>query len=64
MRHPVLSAEAEQQQADRVTSSLAGLALALLLVVLGLFLVQHLLDKAKLEDCLLSGRTNCMVIRP
>ncbi len=64
MRHPVLSAEAEQQQANRVTSSLAGLALALLLVVLGLFLVQHLRDKAKLEDCLLSGRTNCMVIRP
>jgi hypothetical protein len=39
--------------------SLAGLALALLLVVVGLFLVQHLRDKARVEDCLLSGRLNC-----
>ncbi len=59
MRHSVLSDEAEQQEANRVTTSLAGLALALLLVVVGLFLVQHLRDKARLEDCLMSGRMNC-----
>ena len=59
MRHPVLSTQAEQQEDDRVTSSLAGLALALMLVVVGLFLVQHLSDKARIEDCLLSGRVNC-----
>ncbi len=35
------------------------MAFALLLVVVGLFLVQHLASKARLEDCLLSGRTNC-----
>ena len=59
LRHPVLSSDAEQTEANRLTSSLAGLALALLLVVVGLFLVQHLRDKARIEDCLLSGRLNC-----
>lgn len=49
----------EQAEDDRVTVSLAGLAFALLLVVVGLFLVQHLASKGRLEDCLLSGRLNC-----
>ncbi len=59
VHQPVLSSEAEQTEANRVTSSLAGLALALLLVVIGLFLVQQLRDEARVEDCLLSGRINC-----
>jgi len=59
MRHVVLSEDAEQIEANRITGSLAGLALALLLVVIGLFLVQQLRDKARIEDCLLSGRINC-----
>ncbi len=59
MRRVVLSAEAEQKEEDRLTASLAGLALALLLVVVGLFLINHLRDKARIEDCLLSGRSNC-----
>jgi hypothetical protein len=57
--HVVLSEEAEQMEANRLTSSLAGLALALFLVVVGLFLVQQLRDKGRVEDCLLSGRSNC-----
>lgn len=59
VRRVVLSAEAEEREENRVTASLAGLALALSLVVAGLFLVQHLRDKARIEDCLLSGRLNC-----
>lgn len=59
MRRIVLNAEAEQKEDDRVTASLAGLALALLLVVVGLFLINHLRDKARIEDCLMSGRLNC-----
>ena len=55
----MLASNVEQDEANRVTSSLAGLAMALLLVVVGLFLVQQLRDKARLEDCLLSGRINC-----
>ena len=51
--------EDEQAEANRVTSSLAGLVAALLIVVAGLFLVNQLRDGARIEDCLLSGRTNC-----
>ena len=50
----------EQAEADRQTASLAGLAVALLLVVMGLFLIQQLEAKSMLEDCLLSGQTQCM----
>lgn len=59
MRQRVWIRDTEQEEANRVTASLAGLAMALALVVLGLFLVQTLRDKARVEDCLLAGRTNC-----
>ena len=49
----------ETAEEDRLTASLAGLAVALLVVVAGLFLIQHLRDKARIEDCLMSGRFNC-----
>ena len=45
--------------ANRQTASLAGLAFALFLVVIGLFLVHTLQAKTAVEDCLMSGRTNC-----
>ena len=64
MRHVVLDVEAEQSEANRVTSSLAGLAVGLLLVVVGLFLFQQLQSKAVTEDCLLSGRMNCDLLLP
>ena len=47
---------------NRVTASLAGMAVALLLVVVGVFLIQKLEASSKLEDCLLQGRTNCAPI--
>jgi len=52
----------DQEGADRQTTSLAGLAVALFLVVIGLFLVRQLHAKAVIEDCLLSGRSNCDVV--
>ncbi len=51
--------ERRQQEADRQTASLAGLALALALVVVGVFLVRELHSKGMVEDCLLAGRINC-----
>jgi len=44
----------------RVTASLGALALTLLFIVLGVFLEQKLAAQSRLEDCLMSGRTNCM----
>jgi hypothetical protein len=50
------------QQDNRVTSSLAGLAVILGLVVICFFLVKVLQKQSALEDCLMSGRTNCAPI--
>jgi hypothetical protein len=52
----------DQEAANRQTASLAGVAITLVLLVAGLFLVHTLHDKAVLEDCLLSGRSNCDVV--
>jgi len=38
------------------------LILVLALVVAGVWLVQALRKQSRLEDCLMSGRTNCNVI--
>jgi hypothetical protein len=52
--------ERERREDDeRFTSSLAGLAVALLLALIGLWLAQALAGEARLEDCLLQGRLNC-----
>jgi hypothetical protein len=51
--------EDEADEENRLTASLAGLVVALTIVVAGLFLIQHLRDKARIEDCLLAGRSNC-----
>ena len=45
--------------ADRQTASLAGVAVTLLLLVIGLFLVHTLHSESIIEDCLMAGRRNC-----
>jgi predicted metal-binding membrane protein len=45
--------------ANRQTASLAGLAVALCLVVAGLFVFRALHAEAVLEDCLMSGQRGC-----
>jgi hypothetical protein len=61
MRHheQLLDEIEDEEAADRQTASLAGVAITLLLLVVGLFLVHELHGKAVIEDCLLSGRSNC-----
>ena len=51
--------EQDDEAANRQTASLGGVAITLLLLVLGLFLVRELHAKGMVEDCLMSGRTNC-----
>ena len=46
-----------RRAANRQTASLAGVAITLLLLVVGLFLVRELHNKSLIEDCLMSGRT-------
>jgi hypothetical protein len=44
---------------DRRTASLLGVIVVLLVLICCLFLVQELQSYARMEDCILSGRTDC-----
>ncbi len=52
----------DETASNRQTASLAGLAAALILVVLGLFLIHVLGHQARVEDCLMARRINCDAI--
>jgi hypothetical protein len=51
--------EEDEEAADRQTASLGGVAITLLLLVVGLFLIHELHAKSAIEDCLMAGRTSC-----
>jgi hypothetical protein len=42
--------------------ALAGLAIAVVLLVAGWWLAHELTAASKIQDCLMNGRTNCNVI--
>jgi hypothetical protein len=46
------------------TPAIAGLAIAAVLLVVGLWLAHELRAASKMQDCVLSGRTNCNEIQP
>jgi hypothetical protein len=53
--------ERERAEDDRrFTTSLAGLAAALFLLLIGLYVTEQLAAQSKLEDCVLQGRADCM----
>jgi hypothetical protein len=52
------------QDRDSNTPALAGLAIAVVLLVVGLWLAHELRAASKMQDCVLSGRTNCNEIQP
>ena len=54
-----VAGEDEFESANRQTASLAGLAVALFLVIVGLYLFYALHQKSRVEDCLMAGRWNC-----
>lgn len=54
-----MNAHDRDEEDDRFTAGLAGLAMALLLAIIALFLIDRLATVSKLEDCLLQGRKNC-----
>ena len=50
----------EREEDDRrFTTSLAGLAVALLLILIGLYVTEELASQSKLEDCMMQGRRDC-----
>jgi hypothetical protein len=44
--------------------AIAGLVIAAVLLAAGLWLAHDLTAASKMQDCLMSGRTNCNVIEP
>ena len=50
---------ATDKTAERQTASLVGVAIILLLLVGGLFLIMQLHKSASIEDCLLAGLRDC-----
>ncbi len=52
----------DRETDDRRTAALMGLVIVLALAIAGVVLVRDLSAESKLEDCLMSGRTNCAPI--
>jgi hypothetical protein len=46
------------------TPAIAGLAIAVVLLVVGWWLARELTAANRMQDCLMSGRTNCNTIQP
>ena len=44
--------------------AMAGLIIAVVLLVVGVWLARDLRSASKMQDCLMSGRTNCNTIEP
>lgn len=54
--------EEEREGEARRTAALMGFIVILVLAIAGIVLVRELGKKARLEDCLMSGRKNCAPI--
>jgi hypothetical protein len=51
-------------QPDTRRGAIAGLIIAAIILAVGLWLARDLTSASKMQDCLMSGRTNCNVIEP
>jgi hypothetical protein len=53
----------DPEKGDSRRGAIAGLLIALLMLAVGLWLARDLTAASKMQDCLMSGRTNCNVIQ-
>ncbi|OAF05874.1 hypothetical protein AYJ54_02075 [Bradyrhizobium centrolobii] len=56
--------QSQPQSGDSRRAALAGLIIAAVILGVGLWLARDLTAASKMQDCLMSGRTNCNVIEP
>jgi hypothetical protein len=49
---------------DNRRGAIAGLIIAAVLLAVGVWLAHDLTKASKMQDCVMSGRTNCNVIEP
>ena len=54
----------EPEPSDNRKPAIVGLAIAVVLLVVGWWLARELTAASKMQDCLMSGRTNCNQIQP
>ncbi len=52
------------QSGDNRRGAIAGLIIAVVFLGVGWWLARNLTAASKMQDCLMSGRTNCNVIEP
>ena len=52
----------DPEQGGNRRTAIAGLAIAVGLLLFGLWVARELTAGSKMQDCLMSGRTNCNVI--
>jgi hypothetical protein len=52
----------DPQQGGNPHAAVAGLAIAIVLLAIGVWLAKELTSASKMQDCLMSGRTNCNTI--
>ncbi|OKO73431.1 hypothetical protein [Bradyrhizobium sp. AS23.2] len=55
---------AKPQSGDNRRGAIAGLIIAIVILGVGWWLARNLTAASKMQDCLMSGRTNCNVIEP
>lgn len=53
---------ADPDQGGNRRGAIAGLAIAVVLLAVGLWLARELTATSKMQDCLMSGHSNCNVI--
>jgi hypothetical protein len=54
----------EPEGSDNRRGAIAGLIIAAVLLAVGVWLARDLSTASKMQDCVMSGRTNCNVIEP
>jgi hypothetical protein len=54
----------QDHEPENRNGAIAGLVIAVVLLAVGVWLARDLTAASKLQDCVMSGRTNCNVIEP
>ncbi|WP_036050288.1 hypothetical protein [Bradyrhizobium sp. Tv2a-2] len=64
MAEPKSGPKSGAKAGDNRRGAVAGLLIAIVLLAVGVWLAHDLTAASKLQDCVMSGRTNCNVIEP